>query len=247
MKPITIDINCDVGEGVGNEAFIFPYISSCNIACGGHAGDQNSMLQIVKLAKIHKLRIGAHPSYPDKLNFGRESMKLDAGDLIKSIQAQIASLVSVLKEQQVSMHHIKPHGALYNDIAVNKERARLFLLSVETYKKEVVLYVPNKTIIAEEAIKQGFRICYEAFGDRNYTEKLKLVSRNLPNALITDPKLVLNHMLEMIEHQRVTTIAGSKIPILADTYCIHGDTPTAYQILMYLSVELPKRHIQLKK
>lgn len=247
MKTINIDINCDVGEGIGNENELFPFISSCNIACGGHAGDDASMLQITKMAKHHKVLVGAHPSYPDKDNFGRRSIDIEPNVLIKSIQNQIKNLENILKIESVSMHHIKPHGALYNDLAMNQELAQTFLKGIKKYKTSNVLYVPPNSVISEEATKQAFTIKYEAFADRNYNTDLSLVSREKPNAVISDPYEVLKHLTKMIREQSVVTMNGEIVKIKADTYCLHGDTPNALQILMYLSKELPKQNIQIKK
>ncbi len=247
MEKIYIDINCDVGEGVGNEQDLFPLISSCNIACGGHAGDGQTMREVVQLAKSHQVKIGAHPSYPDKANFGRTSIDISAGKLQQSIREQMANIVLVLESESVQLHHIKPHGALYNDVAKDAALARTFLKAIEEYRSTVYLYVPYASIIEKEALQQGFRIKYEAFGDRNYNTDLSLVSRSLPNALIEDPEIVLEHIVFMARNQQVKTLEGHTIKILADTYCIHGDTPTALQILTYLSNELPKHNIFIKK
>ena len=244
---INIDINCDIGEGIGNEAQLLPLITSCNIACGGHAGDIATMMKVAFLAKEHKVLIGAHPSYPDRENFGRTSIKMAKEELKKSILAQIDDLNTVLKSLGLALNHIKPHGALYNDVARDRELALVFLDSVEKYKNEVFLYVPYDSKIAEEALRLGFQIKYEAFADRNYNEDLSLVSRKEPMAMIQDPKAVKDHLLYMVTKGAVLTLSGKAVKIKADTYCIHGDSPSTFQILMYLSKHLPKNQILIKK
>lgn len=244
---MNIDINCDVGEGIGNEAELFPFISSCNLACGGHAGDETTMQAIVSLAKRHQVEIGAHPSYPDKSNFGRISMDLNLAELLETIQTQVANLVSVCEKEHVKLHHIKAHGALYNDTAKGGPLALTFLKAIEEYKAELYLYVPSASFLAQMASEQGFKIKREAFGDRNYNEDLSLVSRKQSNAIISEPSLVFEHLYSMVQNQQVRTVSGVLKTIVADTYCIHGDTPNALQILMYLSEELPKKHIYLQK
>ena len=244
---ITIDINSDIGEGVGNEAQLLPLISSCNIACGGHAGDFATMMKVASLAKEYKVLIGAHPSYPDRANFGRTSIIMAKEELQKSILAQVRDLNTVLTSLNVALHHIKPHGALYNDVAKDSELALIFLDSIKKYKKKVFLYVPYGSKIAEEALRLGFRIKYEAFADRNYNEDLSLVSREDPLAMIQDPKAVKDHLLAMVTKGRVMTISGKAVRLKADTYCIHGDSPLALQILTYLSKHLPKNQILIKK
>ncbi len=247
MKEIYIDINCDVGEGMDNENELFPLISSCNIACGGHAGDTHSMLRTTKLAKLHSVHIGAHPSYPDRENFGRMSIKIEASAFRESIQSQITGLVNILEKEKLALHHIKPHGALYNDLVKNKDLALTFLNAIEEYKDVAVLYAPYESILAKEALGRGFKLMYEAFADRNYNFDLSLVSRKMPNALIEEPKYVLNHLVRMVKGHTIKTIDGFIAKIVADTYCLHGDTPNALQILMYLSRELPIQNIYSKK
>lgn len=247
MEKQYIDINCDVGEGIGNEEGILPLISSCNIACGGHAGDLESMTQTVVYAKKYGVRIGAHPSYPDRKNFGRKTLAIDNESLKASIQHQIKELKSILDQEGRQLHHIKAHGALYNDLARNPALADLFLSAIASYKKSVYLYVPPDSVIAEKAIENGFAIQLEAFADRNYNEDLSLVSRKLPNAVIKEPQAVLNHLVGMVIKGKVKTAGGSERTLWADTFCVHGDTPNALRILTYLSKELPKHQIYIKK
>ncbi|MEW2922197.1 5-oxoprolinase subunit PxpA [Muricauda sp. ANG21] len=245
MKRCTIDINCDVGEGVGNEAEILPFISSCNIACGGHAGDTVTMLQIVQMAKQHKVKIGAHPSYPDRENFGREVMDISKHELHQSIQEQVKTFESVLEREQSELHHIKAHGALYNQTAKDKDLAKTYLNAIQEYKTRSVLYVPFSSAIAQVALQQGFQVWYEAFGDRNYNSDLSLVNRKQDNALIQDPEQVLQHILPIIKEGHVKTTSGKLVKIETKTLCIHGDTPSALKILTYLSQELSKHKVQL--
>ncbi|NAY90827.1 5-oxoprolinase subunit PxpA [Muricauda sp. JGD-17] len=247
MKSWQIDINCDVGEGIGNETLLFPHISSCNIACGGHAGDIESMTEVVRLAKRYEVKIGAHPSYPDKQNFGREVIKLSDSALKDSIRQQMADFERVLRREKCSLHHIKAHGALYNQTAKEVHLAKVYLEALKTYKEKTLLYVPYGSIIAKIAKDLGFSFWYEAFADRNYTEGLQLVSRKKENALIQEPDKVLKHILPMIKQNQVVTVTGNIKEIKAQTYCVHGDTVSALEILMYLSKELPNHQVQLQK
>lgn len=233
-----IDINCDLGEGVGNEADILPLISSCNIACGGHAGDEETIKWVVSLAKKYKVKVGAHPSYPDKVNFGRVTMELTPSELIKTVREQLKKLAWVCSEERVKLHHIKAHGALYNDIAKGGKLAEVFLEAIALYKQDTYLYVPAESEMECLAKKKGFKIKKEAFGDRNYNADLSLVSRKKNNALIVSPKSVLEHVLRMVTQAKVLTVSNTLKEIEADTYCIHGDTPNALKILTYLSNEL---------
>ncbi|WP_456422786.1 5-oxoprolinase subunit PxpA [Lutibacter sp.] len=232
-----LEINCDVGEGIHNEDLLMPYIQSCNIACKGHAGDIKTMNSVVELAIKYNVKIGAHPSYPDKENFGRKTLIIDKNKLKNSIQNQINSLLKIIEEKGATLHHIKPHGALYNDIAKNNELALQFLESILPYKKTVKLYVPYNSVIAKKAKEKGFAIIYEAFADRNYTDDLRLVSRKNKGALITNKQAIFKHVLEMLIEGKVTTISGNKIAIKASTFCVHSDTKNAVEIVKYLSLK----------
>ena len=242
-KVYHIDVNADVGEGVGNELDLMPLLSSCNIACGGHAGDLASMTQVVRLAKAHKVKIGAHPSFPDKDNFGRIDIKMSAADLYSSIKYQIRDLQEVIHSEDAQLHHIKPHGALYNMAAKDEKTANVIIEVVKSISLPVKLYAPYKSIIADLAIKENLEVTFEAFADRNYNNDLSLVSRNIKNAVLTIKDDVLAHLKRMVLTQNVRTIDGEEVPIKASTYCIHGDTANAVEILEYLSLMLPKNKI----
>lgn len=246
MKSRIIDINCDVGEGVGNESDLFPMISSCNIACGGHAGSKETIRQCLELAEKFNVKIGAHPSYPDSDNFGRVSMNISDADLIKSIGNQLKLFMNECNKLSATLHHIKPHGALYNDIAKNEHLANVFLTAVSPFKNNVILYVPYKSVIEKLAHANNFNIMKEAFADRNYNNDLSLVSRKEDNALISNGKMVLEHLVLMCNENNVRTVSGELIPIQADTFCIHGDTPSAFQILTYITKHLPEYNLQAK-
>ena len=247
MKEWHIDINCDVGEGIGNEPELFRHISSCNIACGGHAGNLDTMTEVIQLAKRHHIKIGAHPSYPDRLNFGREAMDIPAAELKQSIKDQLSTFCGILKKENIQLHHIKAHGALYNQTAKDADLAKIYLDAIANFKDKTLLYVPFKSVIAKMAIKKGFQLCYEGFADRNYNSDLSLVSRKLSNALIQEPNQVLEHILPIIKEHRVIDITGSSTNIEAETLCVHGDTDSALEILVYLTQELPKHRVRLLK
>ena len=242
----TIAINCDVGEGVLNEHLLMPYISSCNIACGGHYGDVKTMDNTIAIAIENNVLIGAHPSFPDKENFGRKILKMTPEALQKSIESQLQLFKSRLDLVGAKMNHIKPHGALYNLITVDVANAKIFLKAIDKYAKSVFLYVPYNSVIARLAIEKNIRVVYEVFADRNYNSDLSLVSRNQENALITDAVAVFKHVVHMYQHQEVIAISGEKKPIIADTFCVHGDQEKALSILIYLSEHLKKQGIAIE-
>ena len=242
----TIDINVDVGEGINNESQLMPFISSCNIACGGHAGNMQTMRNVVKLAKQHNVKIGAHPSFPDKENFGRQAIEISSAGLFKSIREQINGLMSVLRDENARIHHIKPHGALYNLAATKTSIATVIIEAMKSISLPIKLYVPYNSVVAELAIKENIPIVYEAFADRNYNDDLTLVSRNKKNAIISDSEELFNHVFRMITQRKVKTINGVEVKIIATTFCIHGDNPNAVNLIKDLNERLEKNHISIK-
>ena len=247
MEKYLVDFNCDVGEGVDNEAQLFPFISSCNVACGGHFGDEASMVETIQRAMAHNVKIGAHPSYPDTKNFGRKVMDISASELRNSILEQLTAFQKVATKLGASVFHVKPHGALYNQMAKDANLAYLFLEVIKESGLPQRIYASFGSKIARLAEKSGVDVLYEAFADRNYQEDGSLVPRNFKDALISEPSQVLKHVLAMIKKGEVITLSRKRVRIKADTICVHGDTPTAFEILQYLSSELPKQHIALRK
>ncbi|WP_299364800.1 5-oxoprolinase subunit PxpA [Winogradskyella sp.] len=246
MYNYSIDINADVGEGLNNEAHLMPYLSSCNIACGGHAGNLQTMMEVVKLAKAHKVKIGAHPSFPDKVNFGRTVMDMSAADLYTTLKQQIRALQKVLYAERAQLHHIKPHGALYNLAAKDIKTASVIIEVVKSIALPIQLYVPYQSVIAKQAKNEKINVVYEGFADRNYNPDLSLVSRKNNSAILTDNNEILSHILGMIKHQKLTTVNGEKVAIKASTFCVHGDNKNAIQILKFLKLELPKNDIGIQ-
>lgn len=232
-----MDINCDLGEGLDNDNQLMPLLDSCNISCGGHAGDEFSIRKSIRMAKKNLVKIGAHPSYPDRENFGRKKLVIPFSDLKGSIMAQLKLFENICKEEQAIFHHIKPHGALYNEAAIDPEIAGL-LIQVMSNFPGVNLYVPPNSVIERLALENNVPIITEAFADRSYHSNLTLVSRSHPKALLTDPKEVLDHVKQMMLYGKVKTIEGELVPIKAETLCIHGDNPSAVEILKTIRVNL---------
>ncbi|WP_209400615.1 5-oxoprolinase subunit PxpA [Pseudozobellia sp. WGM2] len=241
-----IEINCDAGESSAGEERLFPLITSCSIACGGHIGDQVSMEKTVRLAKQYQVKVGAHPSYPDPDNFGRVSIDISEKKLVKSIKEQIRTLIDIIENEDVQLDHIKAHGALYNDMNKNSHLAKLFLSAIVEHKSTTHLLVPYGSEIENEAIEQGFQIKYEAFADRNYNADLSLVARSNSNALIKNPQKVLEHILLIKNKGQVKTINGELKEIKADTFCIHGDTSAAFEIVSYIRQQFPNPNPRIK-
>ena len=243
MKKIKLDINADVGEGIENENELFPFISSCNIACGGHTGNYKTMLSTVGLAKQHNVKIGAHPSFEDRENFGRKILKVDKKGLLSSLINQVESLQDILKNQEIKLNHIKAHGALYNLSAYDKDSAKII---IELAKKiDTKLYVPYSSLISKMAKEQGVETYNELFVDRNYNSDLTLVSRENSNALINDSKTMFEHVKKIINDQIITSINNKNMSVEFDTLCIHGDSPNAIELIKELHFKLKNIGIKI--
>lgn len=240
-----IDVNCDVGEGMNNEHLIMPFISSCNIACGGHFGDKKTIDETLKVAIEHHVLVGAHPSFPDKENFGRKVLKISEAALKQSIETQLDLFLACLENYNQKLHHIKPHGALYNLIAKDKNEAIKFIKITKKYLKDCYLYVPYNSKIAEVALENNIKIKYEAFADRRYNEDLTLVSRTHENAVISTTDAIAKHLVKMVKTNTVATISGVEKEIEADTFCIHGDNENIIEILPALANLLKNHGIEI--
>ena len=241
MKSKEIDINCDLGEGLGNEKYLLPLVSRCNIACGGHAGDEKTLNEVLLMAKQYGVKVGAHPSYPDKENFGRKVLNISQEELTRSLILQLQAFQNIASSHEVEPEHIKPHGALYNEAAINPEVAETVIRAVQqVYGKTIAITAPWSSVLASMAEKRGSPVMFEAFADRNYREDLSLVPRNATNALITRPQAVVKHLLHILETGKVVTVNDTLHDLKADTFCIHGDTPNVIQILNFVHSTLPE-------
>jgi UPF0271 protein len=228
----SIDFNSDLGEGAGTDAAIMPLVTSANIACGGHAGNDNSMRTTVELALRNKVAIGAHPGYPDREHFGRVPMELPARDLIESIRRQLDSLIGIAGRMGGQVTHVKAHGALYNrserDAAV--ARSVIFGVQAATGGHELVIVAPPGSAMLEEALGMGMKVAREGFVDRAYEPDGTLQSRSIAGSVLTDPADAVRQALSFVKDGGVTAINGSFLKLGVDTLCVHGDTPGAAEI-----------------
>ncbi|MBZ0328212.1 MAG: LamB/YcsF family protein [Altibacter sp.] len=233
----SIDINADLGEGAGLDAKIMPLISSCSIACGGHFGDSESMLETLLLAKKHQVKVGAHPSFPDRDNFGRKVITLTKRELTDTVFHQLLHFFAICETEDIPVHHIKLHGALYNYAAIDAPTADAVVEAIVATKIRPKLYVPYHSILAKKA-ENLLPLVYEAFIDRRYTDALSLVPRTDKNAVIDAAELAWNQLYEIIHTGYVTTISGEKRELIASTFCIHGDHENSVEILKYIRKQL---------
>ena len=234
-KPLFIpQINCDLGEGVAWEEEIFPFVDVASLACGGHFGTQESLDASLALASKYGKKVGAHPSYPDRENFGRVSIKMPVGDLIESIRQQIEWFTKSAQAHHLSLDHIKFHGALYNDAAKDSDLANLltdFLL--ENYPQTPLL-VPPHSELEKKAQEKGLSIRLEVFADRAYTADYLLSSRSLEGSLLQDIASVEPQVKRLLFEGQLLSMEGVQLPIQADTLCFHGDNPGILDFLPIL-------------
>ena len=242
----TIDINCDLGEGIGNDELLMPYISSANIACGYHAGDENTIKQTVALCKKYNVAVGAHPSFPDTENFGRTDMLLPLDEVYELVKIQIALVQKIAKEYGATVHHVKPHGALYNMAAREKPMAAAIALSVIDSDRNLVLFGLSNSCLVSEGKGHGLKTASEVFADRTYKDDGSLSPRHKPGALIETTEMAVSQVLQMVKKGTVTSVAGKKVPIKADTICIHGDGEHAVEFAKAIHEALVKEGVGIK-
>ena len=243
---LTIDINCDMGEGIGNDDAIMPFISSANIACGYHAGDEKTMRQTVDSAIKNKVAIGAHPSFFDRKNFGRTEINLPADEIYDLVLLQLRTIDQIINEKKGKLHHVKPHGALYNMSAKNSQVAQAIAQAVKDFDEGLILFGLSGSVSIAVAKQAGLNTASEVFADRTYQDDGSLTSRSQPNALIDDEQQVLQQVLQMVKQKTVRALSGNNIPIIADTVCIHGDGKYAVQFARALNKKLSLGGIEIK-
>lgn len=222
-----IDLNCDMGEGMPNDAALMPYISSANIACGFHAGDEHTMKSTVKLCKDFGVRIGAHPSFPDRANFGRTMMEMSPEEIYKMVREQIQVLHKHASALGEKIHHVKPHGALYNASAKDPAIAKAIAQAVFDEDPNALLFGLSGSYSLAAAEALGLKTAHEVFGDRAYQADGSLVPRNQAHACLDQTEEVINQVKRMVQKGEVQAISGEIIPLRIDTICLHGDGPHA--------------------
>jgi UPF0271 protein len=247
----TVDLNCDLGESfgaytIGNDKKILEYISSANIACGYHAGDHNVMMKTVKLAHHLEVSIGAHPGFPDLIGFGRREMKISPDEIFNLVVYQVGALQGVAKVHQAKVQHVKPHGALYNVAAKNKEVARAIARAVYSVNPELILFGLAGSELVKMGKEMGLEVAEEVFADRNYQPDGSLTPRTEPNAMIHDADVAVSRIIRMVNEGKVTAVNGQDISIQADTICVHGDEPSALQFVQKLRKHLVAEDIKIE-
>ncbi len=221
-----IDLNADVGEGASDEA-LFPYVSSVNIACGWHAGDAGSMHRTVAAAARHRLAIGAHPSFPDRAGFGRQTMHMSHAAMYAAVGYQIRSLIGIARTSGATVRHVKPHGALYNLAARDLSLAETVVRAVQAVDPSLSLTGLANSAMETAALQAGIPFLAEGFADRRYCMDGSLTPRDRPAAIIVDPEAAVAQALDLVLHGGVDAIDGRRVAVRIDTLCLHGDSPQA--------------------
>ena len=251
LYSMEINLNCDLGEkskhhSNENDPDLLKIVNSANVACGYHAGDEETMREVVEISKQNNVSIGAHPSFNDPENFGRKRINLGADEISKLLidQYEILQNIAIKLDEKVS--HIKPHGALNNMACEDLELATILAKTIYSIDKDIIYLVPTGSKMEIAAKKLNMKIACEIFADRNYEDDGNLVSRKKPHALITDPEQAKKHVLSMVKNQSLNCHSGKQIPCEIDSICIHGDNKSALATAASIKNNLLENGLKLK-
>ena len=246
-----ININCDLGEKSKHHSNqydpdLLEIVNSANVACGYHAGDEQTMNEVVQISKKNSVSIGAHPSFNDPENFGRSRINLSEDEIKKLIINQYEILQKIASNYDENVTHIKPHGALNNMACEDINLANILAKTIYSIDKELIYLVPTGSKMEIAAKKLSMKIACEIFADRNYEDDGNLVSRKKPHALITDPEEAKKHVLTMVQNQALNCYSGKKIPCEIDSVCIHGDNISSLATARSIKENLKENGLVLK-
>jgi len=244
----TVDLNCDLGESfgnykLGNDKEILRYVTSANIACGFHAGDPSVMRETVKLALSENVAIGAHPGLQDLAGFGRRYMKITPGEAYDLMVYQMGALSAFIRAEGGTLHHVKPHGALYNMAAGDRDIAKAIAEAVYNVSEEAILYGLAGSELIKAGNEIGLRTSQEVFADRTYQQNGMLTPRNVENAVIQGEEAAISQVIKMVKEKKVFTVQNEEISIQADTVCIHGDGAHAVEFAKAICDKLKEEQI----
>ena len=251
IMSMEININCDLGEKSKHHSNkydpdLLEIVNSANVACGYHAGDEQTMNQVVKISKKNGVSIGAHPSFNDPENFGRERMNLSENEIRKLVIDQYEILQKIALTHGEIVSHVKPHGALNNMACEDIGLATILAKTIKSINKDLIYLVPTGSKMQEAAKKLDMKFACEIFADRNYEDDGNLVSRKKPHALITDPELAKKHVLKMVQSQSLNCHSGKQIPCEIDSVCIHGDNLSSLDTARSIKKNLVENGLVLK-
>ena len=246
-----ININCDLGEkskhhSNKHDPDLLNIVNSANVACGYHAGDDESMNQVIEISKKNGVSIGAHPSFNDPENFGRKRINLSSLEIRKLIIDQINILSDIAEKNSMKVTHVKPHGALNNMACEDFELASVISKSIIDVNKDLIFLVPTGSQMEKAGKKLNMKVAAEIFADRNYEDDGNLVSRSKKNALITDPEEAKKHVIKMVKNQALNCFSGKQIPCEIDSVCVHGDGSSAVKTAQEIKDGLINSKVSLK-
>lgn len=247
---LKVDLNSDLGEAfsiykMGLDEEILKYISSANVACGFHASDPMVMDKTISLAKTNNVKIGAHPSFPDLLGFGRREMKISFDEAKNYTLYQLGALSAFAKAHNTKISHLKAHGAFYNMAAKDENLALALCEAIASFDENIILLGLSSSLMCECAKKKGLRYANEVFADRAYNEDGTLVSRSIKGSVIDDEQEAIKRVINMVKNGKVSTINGKEIDIKVDSICVHGDNAKALDFVKNISLELKNAGIKI--
>ncbi len=246
-----MDLNCDMGEGygpwlMGDDPGLMQYITSANIACGFHAGDPVVMRDTVRLALKHHVAIGAHPGYPDLQGFGRRFLQMSPDEVYAMTLYQIGALQAIVQAEGGTLHHVKPHGALYNAAAKDRPLADAIARATRHVGANLLLYGLSGSALIEAGQAQGLRTANEVFADRTYQDDGSLTPRTKPNAMVESVEQAVAQALQMVQQQQVASLSGATVSVVAETLCLHGDGPHALDFARAIHAAFKKNGVEMR-
>ena len=251
LRIMEININCDLGEkskfhSTENDPDLLNIVNSASVACGYHAGDEETMNKVIKISKKNAVSIGAHPSFNDPENFGRKRINLNSSEITKLIIDQYKILQKIAQDYDENVTHIKPHGALNNMACEDFDLANTIAKAINSIDKNIIFLVPTGSKMEIAGRKLDMKIACEIFADRNYEDDGNLVSRSKNHALITDPEIAKKHVLRMFKNQSINCYSGKQIPCKIDSVCIHGDNESSLATAKAIKKNLINNGLDLK-
>ena len=251
LRIMEININCDLVEkskfhSTENDPDLLNIVNSASVACGFHAGDEETMNKVIKISKKNAVSIGAHPSFNDPENFGRKRINLNSSEITKLIIDQYKILQKIAQDYDENVTHIKPHGALNNMACEDFDLANTIAKAINSIDKNIIFLVPTGSKMEIAGRKLDMKIACEIFADRNYEDDGNLVSRSKNHALITDPEIAKKHVLKMVKNQSINCYSGKQIPCKIDSVCIHGDNESSLATAKAIKENLANHGLDLK-
>ena len=241
-----VDLNSDLGESAGHDAELLALVSSASIACGFHAGGAETMHEAIVAAQKHGVAVGAHPSLFDRENFGRKEFPVKPEEVFDAVVYQLGIFSAIAESVGARPNHVKPHGALYNMAARDTELAEAIARAIVQVDRELLLFAPDKSALAEAGREYGLGVVAEVFADRNYLNDGTLVPRSRPDALLHEPQVAAARVVRMLGEGKIRTVDGSDIAVSAETVCLHGDTPDAVKFARALREHLEKEGVEIR-